>query len=119
MYFACSIGYLLVVLSIVTVILILLIIRCKKESFTNQSGGYYAPAMLPKNAPLTLSDCLATANNGWCMVSGFNSRCVPGTKDGPSGNIKCDKWYSNDVFTRAMLSNDSDYAKFEDKPIFE
>lgn len=86
-----------------------------KENFTNESG-YYADKR--DCSTLTLKDCLSTATCGWCMKDDSTAYCTAGTYQGPD-NGTCQKWYHNDVYTRAALSNDADYLKYIDRTIVE
>jgi hypothetical protein len=65
----------------------------------------------------TLADCLECADCGYCM-NDFSSKCVAGDVHGPFEG-KCQKWYQNDPYTRAVLSNNRDYKTYEDEPIFD
>ena len=105
-------------LTLIVIGLIMLVIGIfyfNREKFTNEAG-YYADTSQCSN--LTLRDCLNTANCGYCMQDGFNSQCVAGTKDGPTGG-HCGKWYHNDTWSRAVLANDSDYDRYKELPIFD
>lgn len=65
----------------------------------------------------TFGECLECADCGFC-INDFSSKCVSGDVHGPFEG-KCQKWYQNDPFTRAELSNDRDYQTYEDEPIFD
>lgn len=108
----------LIIIAIV-VFALLYMIWNKKEKFTNQSGVF----MNDPNqcSSLTLSNCLNSSSCVWCMNSekGFNSQCIPGNPNDQSIKQQCDRVYANDVWTRSVLANDSDYQKYMDLPIME
>jgi hypothetical protein len=109
--------YLIII--IILLIILLFIIWNKQENFTNQSGVYLANAN--QCSSLTMSNCLNSSSCVWCMKSekGFDSQCIPGNPNDQSVKQQCDRVYANDVWTRSVLSNDSDYKKYMDLPIMD
>lgn len=61
----------------------------------------------------TMGQCLECADCGYC-INDFSSQCVPGDVHGPY-NGSCKKWYQNDPFTRAVLSNDNNHINDDDE----
>jgi hypothetical protein len=107
----------IIVCILTTIIALISLFAYNYEFFTNQNGGYYEDAYkIKKGTDMPLGDCLNTTNYGWCMNNGFDSHCVPGTKDGPLYD-KCDKWYHNDVWTRSVLS--ADWEKYYEEKMFD
>jgi hypothetical protein len=99
---------------ILIAILVSLVYSTHLDQFTNMAG-YYSDQCEDK----TLRDCLECANCGWCMNDNFSSQCVAGDLHGAYDKTKtCNKWYHNDVWTRSVLANDSDYDKYNAYPIF-
>lgn len=64
----------------------------------------------------TLGQCLECTDCGFC-INDFWSGCVKGDVHGPYSGT-CKKWYHNDPFTRAELSNDND-SQFANEPIMD
>lgn len=88
----------------------------RQEKFTNESG-YFANTKECSN--YTLRDCLNTSNCVWLVkdsTTGFDSKCIPGTADAVLKKGSRDKIYANDVWTRALVSNDNNFS--EDIPVF-
>jgi hypothetical protein len=94
----------------------LLFIICKltrksTENFTNRQGKY-----CPKCEDQTLGQCMNCSNCGW-YIDGFESGCIGGDTYSPYKR-KVDKWYHNDPYYRALISNDNDYDYFKTEPVF-
>ena len=90
------------------------------ENFSTSVGsGYFCGSDKCKN--MTLKNCLACSDCVWCMnnnnnPSGVISQCMPKTDDVYQ---ICDNVYANDMWTRSVLSNDNNYLKYQNQPIFE
>lgn len=84
----------------------------KTENFNGKYGNICSDC-----SSKTLGECLECADCGYC-INDFSSQCVPGDVHGPTKGT-CKKWYQNDPFTRAALSNDNNYSGPDDEPIFD
>jgi hypothetical protein len=102
---------------IITIILISLFIifRSVKENFTNDSGYFCDPKTCDS---LTMSDCFKCSNCSYCL-NNFDSKCVVGTPSELLKSGKCEKVYSNDAWTRAVMVGDNDYRASLDLPIMD
>jgi len=97
-------------------IIFIILYKKKKELFTNESGQYCDS----KNcSSLTLSDCLKCSDCGYCMTNNYTSKCVAGKPRELLASGKCDRVYSNDMWTRAALAGDNDYHNTLDLPIMD
>lgn len=81
-----------------------------KESFNERQGSYCVTCN-----DKTFAQCLECADCGYCM-NDFSAYCTKGDSHGPYSGT-CKKWYHNDPFTRAVLSNDNDYIENTSKII--
>ena len=92
---------------IIIIIVILYILRYgKNEYFKKYNKCEY----------LTMKDCINTKGCGY-VLDNHNGYCVSGNKNGPykfkkSYNFK---WYYNDDYTRALISNTDSYRNMSNK----
>lgn len=90
---------------IIIVIIILYILRYEKFNNINYC----------KN--LTLKDCINTKNCGY-VIDNHNAYCTLGNKNGPFKTKNKSygfKWYFNDDYTRALISNTDSYRNMNNK----
>lgn len=90
--------------------------RIKYELFTNIAGYYTNPTDCNN---MTLRDCLSCSTCSWCMGDNFSPKCVAGQASDLLKTGQCQKVYSNDVFTRALLSGDNSYINNLNLPIID
>lgn len=95
---------------IIIVIVILYILRYEgKEYFNNNNKN--------KCEYLTMSDCINTKGCGY-VLDNHNGYCVNGNKYGPYKTKNKSygfKWYYNDDYTRALISNTDSYRNMNNK----
>lgn len=111
------------IITIITTIIVLAIVYAYRKKFFNISeqktenfNGKYGNICTDCSTK-TMGECLECADCGYC-INDFSSQCVSGDVHGPTKG-KCKKWYQNDPFSRAALSNDNNYSGPDDEPIFD
>lgn len=112
------------IVTIIITIIVLIFLYANREWILNTSIGKKLEYFNGKYGNIcsecsskTLGECLECADCGYC-INDFSSQCVPGDVHGPTKGT-CKKWYQNDPFTRAALSNDNNYSGPDDEPIFD
>lgn len=93
---------------IIIVIVILYILQYEGKEYFNKNN---------KCEYLTMSDCINTKGCGY-VLDNHNGYCVNGNKYGPYKTKNKSygfKWYYNDDYTRALISNTDSYRNMNNK----
>lgn len=82
----------------------------KHENFDSYGYGTVTPNPDKECPTKNLTNCLKYQNCVYIMTKDFKNKCVAGDVYGPyDKNIRYDKIYHNDPWTRSIVANDNDY----------
>lgn len=81
------------IIIIIIIILLIFLYSQTTENFIGRSTFTCNPKICSDQT--TIDTCLNCYECGYCMNKN-GGKCVPGSPEGPYGNIKCDRWLNND-----------------------